>query len=146
MPAFVGLGAPHWSPDARGAVFGLSRATGAAELARAALQSVTYQTCDLLEAIAADWPNATPTILRVDGGMVASDWMLQDLADMLDMSVDRPTILETTALGRLGLPAITPGCCRISPVSRSFGGSTAVLRRTFLSWSASAVSPRGKRL
>ncbi len=99
VPAFVGLGAPHWSPDARGAVFGLSRATGAAELARATLQSVTYQTCDLLEAIGADWPDAKPTVLRVDGGMVASNWMLQDLADMLDMAVDRPTILETTALG-----------------------------------------------
>ena len=95
---------PSWAsarplaPDARGALFGLTRATGAAELARATLQSVTYQIATCWRP-AADWPDAKPTVLRVAGGMVASNWMLQDLADMLDMAVDRPTILEITALG-----------------------------------------------
>src|SRR5690606_37690619 len=76
VPAFVGLGAPHWNPDVRGALFGLTRGTGPAELARAALESVCYQTADLLAAMRADWPQAdgAETVLRVDGGMVASDW------------------------------------------------------------------------
>ncbi len=99
VPAFVGLGAPYWKPDARGAAFGLTRNTGPAELARAALESVAYQTRDLLDAMRGDWPSAGDTVLRVDGGMVANDWMLQFLADMLNAPVDRPTILETTALG-----------------------------------------------
>jgi glycerol kinase len=100
VPAFVGLGAPHWDPDARGALFGLTRNTGAAELARAALESVGHQTRDLLDAMHGDWPVAQrDTVLRVDGGMVASDWTLQYLADILGAPVDRPTILETTALG-----------------------------------------------
>jgi glycerol kinase len=101
VPAFVGLGAPYWNARARGAVFGLTRSTGPAELARAALESVAYQTRDLLVAMQRDWPAAQTgaTVLRVDGGMVASDWTLQFLADMLSAPVDRPTVLETTALG-----------------------------------------------
>jgi len=100
VPAFVGLGAPYWVPEARGALFGLTRGTGPKELARAALEAVCYQTCDLVEAMHGDWPGgATQTVLRVDGGMVASDWTMQRLADMLNAPVDRPTILETTALG-----------------------------------------------
>ena len=103
VPAFTGLGAPYWDADARGAVFGMTRNTGPNELARAALQAVCYQTCDLLNAMHADWPAAQSgggqTVLRVDGGMVASDWTMQYLADMLDAPVDRPIILETTALG-----------------------------------------------
>jgi glycerol kinase len=99
VPAFVGLGAPYWHPGARGALFGMTRNTGPAELARAALQCVAYQTRDLLEAMRGDWPTADETVLRVDGGMVASDWTLQFLADTLNAPVDRPTILETTALG-----------------------------------------------
>lgn len=99
VPAFVGLGTPHWDPDARGAMFGLTRATGPNELARATLESVCYQTADLLGAMHDDWPGAGDVVLRVDGGMVASDWTMQCLADVLNAPVDRPKILETTALG-----------------------------------------------
>ncbi|MDJ0657517.1 MAG: glycerol kinase GlpK [Xanthomonadales bacterium] len=97
VPAFTGLGAPHWKPDARGALFGITRATGPAELARAALESVCYQTQDLLQAMSQD--GVSPKAIRVDGGMVANDWMTQFLADVLDMPVDRPRVMETTALG-----------------------------------------------
>ena len=101
MPAFVGLGAPYWDPDCRGALFGLTRATGPKEIARAALESVGYQTLDLIEAMRADLPAGAgaETVLRVDGGMAASDWTMQRLADILDAPVDRPAIKETTALG-----------------------------------------------
>jgi glycerol kinase len=99
VPAFVGLGAPHWDSDCRGAIFGLTRNTEPNELARAALEAVCFQTHDLLGAMRKDWPSATGTVLRVDGGMVASDWTMQRLADILDAPVDRPSILETTALG-----------------------------------------------
>jgi len=101
VPAFVGLGAPHWDADARGAMFGLTRATGPEEIARATLEAVCYQTRDLVEAMHGDWPEAegAETTLRVDGGMVASDWTMQCLADLLDAPVDRPMMLETTALG-----------------------------------------------
>ncbi len=99
VPAFTGLGAPHWDADARGTLFGLTRGTGANELARAALESVCYQTADLLDAMRGDWAGTGDTVLRVDGGMVASDWTMQRLADLLDAPVDRPTVLETTALG-----------------------------------------------
>ncbi|MGI9350648.1 MAG: glycerol kinase GlpK [Rhizobiaceae bacterium] len=100
VPAFTGLGAPYWDPDARGAIFGLTRGTGPNELAKAALESVCYQTRDLLEAMRQDWPELTSsTTLRVDGGMVESDWTMQSLADILDAPVERPAILETTALG-----------------------------------------------
>ncbi len=99
VPAFTGLGAPYWDANARGAIFGITRNTGANEFARAALEAVAYQTYDLLEAMKKDWGDAGNTILRVDGGMVASDWAMQFLADILNAPVDRPTILETTALG-----------------------------------------------
>jgi glycerol kinase len=99
VPAFVGLGAPYWHPEARGALFGLTRATGANELARAALEAVCYQTRDLLEAMHSDWSAQTKSVLRVDGGMVASDWTMQFLADILDAPVERPVVQETTALG-----------------------------------------------
>jgi len=99
VPAFVGLGAPWWDADARGAIYGLTRNTSAGDLARAALESVAYQTQDLLSAMRKDWKGARDTVLRVDGGMVASDWTMQFLSDILDVPVDRPTILETTALG-----------------------------------------------
>ncbi|WP_424966172.1 glycerol kinase GlpK [Dinoroseobacter sp. S375] len=100
VPAFTGLGAPYWNAECRGAVFGLSRGSGPAEFARAALESVGYQTRDLLEAMHKDWSasGAQPT-LRVDGGMVASDWAMQFLADIIDAPVDRPEITETTAMG-----------------------------------------------
>ncbi len=99
VPAFVGLGAPYWDPDCRGALFGLTRATGPNELAMAALESVCFQTLDLIEAMHRDWQADGGTVLRVDGGMVASDWLLQRLADILAAPVDRPQMLETTALG-----------------------------------------------
>ncbi len=99
VPAFVGLGAPHWRADARAALVGLSRNTGPAELARAALESVAFQTEDLLAAMRGDWMQTAQTVLRVDGGMVASDWTMQALADILDAPVDRPAVIETTALG-----------------------------------------------
>lgn len=106
VPAFTGLGAPYWDADCRGAIYGLTRNTGRAELARAALESVCFQTRDLLEAMHRDLQTSghgssdvSGTVLRVDGGMVASDWTMQCLADMLDAPVDRPKILETTALG-----------------------------------------------
>lgn len=100
VPAFTGLGAPHWDAAARGALFGLTRNTGPAEIARAALESVAFQTLDLLDAMRGDWASTGGgTVLRVDGGMVASDWTMQRLADILAAPVDRPTVLETTALG-----------------------------------------------
>jgi glycerol kinase len=99
VPAFVGLGAPYWDAECRGAMFGLTRNTGPEEFARATLESVCFQTRDLLEAMWGDWPSSDRTVLRVDGGMVASDWTMQRLSDLLNAPVDRPKILETTALG-----------------------------------------------
>ena len=110
VPAFTGLGAPWWDADARAAIYGMTRNTGPAELARAALESVAYQTADLLSAMKKDWRGAgAKTVLRVDGGMVASDWTMQRLADILDAPVDRPTILETTALGAAWLAGSKAG-------------------------------------
>ena len=109
VPAFVGLGAPYWNADARGALFGLTRATTNKELARAALESVCYQTRDLLEAMKKDWDAEGQTVLRVDGGMSASDWTMQNLADILNAPVDRPKILETTALGAAYLAGLQAG-------------------------------------
>lgn len=99
VPAFTGLGAPWWDAYARGAIFGLTRATGPNEIAKAALEAVCYQTHDLLTAMKKDFVGASDTVLRVDGGMVASDWTMQFLSDILNAPVDRPDILETTALG-----------------------------------------------
>src|ERR1700755_1243121 len=110
VPAFVGMGAPYWNPRVRGALFGLTRNTGPAELAHAALESVCYQTYDLREAMRADWPGGTAAnVLRVDGGMTASDWTMQRLADLLDAPVDRPVIQETTALGAAYLAGLQGG-------------------------------------
>ena len=112
VPAFVGLGAPHWNPAARGALIGLTRGTGAAEIARATLESVGYQTADLMQAMRADWPEGQAgAVVRVDGGMVASDWTMQFLADILDAQVDRPEIRETTALGAAYLAGLAAGVC-----------------------------------
>ena len=99
VPAFTGMGAPWWDANARGAIFGLTRGTGPKELALATLESVCYQTLDLLNAMHSDWKPPQETILRVDGGMVANNWVMQRLADILNAPVDRPIILETTALG-----------------------------------------------
>ena len=109
VPAFVGLGAPYWNADVRGALFGLTRATTNRELARAALEAVCYQTNDLLEAMKKDWGSSGTTILRVDGGMTASDWTMQFLADILGAPVDRPRVLETTAIGAAYLAGLQAG-------------------------------------
>lgn len=126
VPAFTGLGAPHWNAQARGAIFGLTRATGPKELARAALESVAFQTRDLIEAMRADWAGSAETVLRVDGGMVASDWTMQFLADMLAAPVDRPAVLETTALGAAYLAGLATGVC---PPPADFARSWALQRR-----------------
>ena len=107
VPAFTGLGAPHWDPDARGAIFGLTRDTGRAEIARATVESVVYQTYDLFKAMSDD--GVTPTSLRVDGGMVYNSWMVQHLSNVLDIPVDRPKVLETTALGAAYLAGLQAG-------------------------------------
>ncbi len=107
VPAFVGLGAPHWAPDARGAIYGLTRAAGPAELARAALEAVAYQTADLLSAIEKD--GVKPAALRVDGGMVNNDWLMQFLAGILGLAVERPKVMETTALGAAFLAGLKVG-------------------------------------
>ena len=110
VPAFTGLGAPYWNADCRGAVFGLSRNTGPAEMARAALESVGYQTRDLLEAMHDDWtPQVTDSTLRVDGGMSASVWTMQFLSDIINAPVDRPKVQETTALGAAWLAGMFIG-------------------------------------
>jgi glycerol kinase len=116
VPAFVGLGAPWWDANARGALFGLTRKSGVAELARAALEAVGYQTRDLLDAMRADWPAAeADTVLRVDGGMAASDVTMQFVADILAAPVDRPAVMETTALGAAYLAGNAAGLCADLP-------------------------------
>lgn len=126
VPAFVGLGAPYWDAEARGSLTGLTRATGPRELARAALESVGYQTADLIAAMRADWTGADNTVLRVDGGMTASDWTMQFLADVLDAPVDRPVVQETTALGAAYLAGLKAG---LLPPPREFARSWALDRR-----------------
>ena len=112
VPAFTGLGAPYWNADCRGAVFGLTRNTGPAEMARAALESVGFQTRDLMEAMRADWASDSEQTLRVDGGRSASDWTMQFLADIIGAPVDRPNVLETTAMGAAWLAGM---CADIYP-------------------------------
>ena len=126
VPAFTGLGAPWWDSEARGAIFGLTRNSGPAEFCRAALESVGYQTRDLWEAMRADWPTAADSILRVDGGMAANDWAMQFLADVLDAPVDRPTVLETTALGAAWLAGSQAG---VAPDQEAFAREWALERR-----------------
>ena len=127
VPAFTGLGAPWWDAGCRGALHGLTRATGPAEIARAALESVGYQTRDLYEAMRRDWPeDSDDTILRVDGGMVASDWTMQFIADILSAPVDRPQITETTALGAAWLAGHKAG---VWPDAESFSSDWALETR-----------------
>jgi glycerol kinase len=126
VPAFTGLGAPWWDPEARGALFGLTRATGPNELARAALESVGFQTRDLIEAMRLDWSAAAGSTLRVDGGMTASDWTMQFLADILGAPVDRPRVTETTALGAAYLAALQAG---LAPEPAAWGGRWQAERR-----------------
>jgi glycerol kinase len=110
VPAFTGLGAPYWDPAARGAILGLTRDTGISHIVRAALESVCYQTRDLLEAMAQD--AVAPTELRVDGGMVVNDWVVQFLCDLLRVPIERPTVVETTALGAAYLAGLQAGVYR----------------------------------
>ncbi len=126
VPAFTGLGAPYWDSEARGALYGLTRNTGPNELARAALEAVCYQTCDLLDAMRRDWPGASDTVLRVDGGMTASDVTMQWLADLLDVPVDRPEVMETTALGAAWLAARQAG---VWPSEEGFAKDWRLQRR-----------------
>ena len=143
VPAFVGLGAPHWDADARGALYGITRGTGPAELARAALESVAFQTHDLIEAMRRDFVGEA-TVMRVDGGMAASDWAMQRLADIIAAPVDRPSITETTALGAAWLAGMAAG---VWPDKEGFAASwqrdrrfepqmeDAERRRRLASWS-----------
>ena len=111
VPAFTGLGAPHWDPDARGAIYGLTRDTGRAHLARAALESVCLQTRDLMAAMEADGGVPIDRV-RVDGGMVENAWLLQALADIVDVAVERPRVIETTAFGAACLAGLQAGVFR----------------------------------
>jgi glycerol kinase len=142
VPAFVGLGAPYWRPTVRGALFGLTRNTGPKELAKAALESVCFQTYDLWAAMRADWPDASvaSTVLRVDGGMTASDWTMQRLADLLDAPVDRPEIQETTALGAAYLAGLSAG---VFPEPARFADNWRLERRFKPAMSAQT---RGRKL
>lgn len=124
VPAFTGLGAPYWNAECRGAVFGLTRNSGPAELARAALESVGFQTRDLLEAMRDDWAGlGEESVLRVDGGMSASNWAMQFLSDIIAAPVDRPDVLETTALGAAWLAGMHAG---IYPQKEEFAKTWAL--------------------
>ncbi|MDR3499296.1 MAG: glycerol kinase GlpK [Parvibaculum sp.] len=112
VPAFTGLGAPYWDPHARAALFGMTRDTGAAEIVRAAVESVSFQTRDLMDAMGADMKGAglqSPQALRVDGGMVANNWFMQNLTDIIGRPVERPAVIETTALGAAYLAGMQVG-------------------------------------
>ncbi len=109
VPAFTGLGAPYWRPECRGAMFGLSRNSGPAEFARAAIESVGFQTRDLIDAMQKDWPGRALTRIRVDGGMTASAATMQFIADITGLDVDRPRVIETTALGAAYLAGLKAG-------------------------------------
>jgi glycerol kinase len=130
VPAFVGLGAPHWDSAARALLTGMTRGTTRRELARAALECVAYQTRDLIDAMQADlgdgWSDEAPTVIRVDGGMSASDWTMQFLADMLAAPVDRPSCLETTAVGAAYLAGMAAG---LYPDAESFAAGWRGERR-----------------
>ncbi|MEP9348731.1 glycerol kinase GlpK [Xanthobacter sp. KR7-225] len=141
VPAFVGLGAPYWRPDVRGALFGLTRATGPKELARAALEAVCFQTVDLLEAMRADLAGAGTgeTVLRVDGGMARSDFTMQRLADLLGAPVDRPRHTETTVLGAAYLAGLA---CGFFPEPEAFAASWHRERRFVPQMDAAARAAR----
>ncbi len=145
VPAFTGLGAPWWDAECRGAIFGLTRASGPAEFARAALECVGFQTRDLWEAMRADWQGGSEAaVLRVDGGMSASDWSMQFLADILGAPVDRPKVQETTALGAAWLAGMRaglyPGPRRIRP---HLGARPAVRTRDGRRAPGGAATPGG---
>ncbi|KIC45073.1 glycerol kinase [Ruegeria sp. ANG-S4] len=127
VPAFTGLGAPYWKPDCRGALFGLTRNSGRAEIARATLESIAFQTRDLWHAMQGDWGSAADDVtLRVDGGMSASDWTMQGLSNILGAPVDRPVMQETTALGAAWLAGMRAG---VYPDQQGFSETWALDRR-----------------
>ena len=127
VPAFTGLGAPYWNAECRGAVYGLTRNSGPAEFSRAALESVGFQTRDLLEAMISDWADgAKGGVLRVDGGMSASNWTMQFLSNILNAPVDRPEVLETTAMGAAWLAGMRAG---IYPEQNEFSKSWSLEKR-----------------
>ena len=149
VPAFVGLGAPYWRPEVRGALFGLTRGTGPAEVARAALEAVCFQTRDLLEAMRGDWEARAKSVLRVDGGMVASDWTMQRLADILDAPVERPVVQETTALGaawlaghKAGVWPDVEGFGKLWKLDRAFSPALAATERErkYAGWKRSVAA------
>ena len=111
VPAFTGLGAPYWNADCRGAIFGLTRNTGPAEIAKAALESVAFQTRDLIEAMYQDWASDQTTVLRMDGGMATNDWVMQAVSNQLAAPVDRSVVTETTACGAAYLAGFQAGIC-----------------------------------
>lgn len=152
VPAFVGLGAPYWQPEARGALLGLTRGTGPAEMARAALEAVCFQTRDLLEAMHGDWGSRAKSVLRVDGGMVASDWTMQRLADILDAPVERPVVQETTALGaawlaghKAGVWPDAEGFGKLWKLDRAFSPALAAAERErkYAGWKRSVAAVLG---
>jgi glycerol kinase len=127
VPAFTGLGAPYWDAECRGALFGITRATGPGDIARAALEAVCFQTADLLQAMHDDWrAGGSGTVLRVDGGMAASDWTMQRLADLMGAPVDRPAVRETTALGAAYLAGLAAG---VYPDPEAFARTWRLERR-----------------
>ncbi len=153
VPAFTGLGAPYWDAHARGAIFGLTRASGPAEIAGAALDAVCYQTRDLLAAMTADGAQP-PNALRVDGGMVANDWLMQRLADLIGCTVERPVVAETTALGAAALAGLgvglMSGLTEISKTWRSAGQFAPAMAaderdRRYAGWRDAVARVRSER-
>ena len=153
VPAFTGLGAPYWDAHARGAIFGLTRASGPAEIAGAALDAVCYQTRDLLAAMTADGAQP-PNALRVDGGMVANDWLMQRLADLVGCTVERPVVAETTALGAAALAGLgvglMSGLTEISKTWRSAGQFAPAMAaderdRRYAGWRDAVARVRSER-
>ena len=143
VPAFVGLGAPHWDPDARAAIFGLTLDASGAHLARAALESVGYQTLDLMNAMAGD--GARPSGVRIDGGMTANSWLCQFLADILQLPIERPRNLETTALGAAFLAGLATRMWRIWMQSARRGSARIVSNRPCRPSAGTNSSPGGGR-
>lgn len=126
VPAFTGLGAPYWNAECRGALFGLTRNTGRNEIVRAALESIAYQTRDLIEAMNSDWSQQSQTVMRVDGGLSNNDWAMQALADQLGAPVDRPQVTETTSQGVAYLAGLFIG---VFPPPADFAGQWALQKR-----------------
>ena len=150
VPAFAGFGSPYWEPDARGAIYGLTRATTSAHLARAALESVCLQSYDLLHAMSEDGVKATK--LRVDGGMVANNWVCQFLAGVLNVTVERPEVMETTALGaaylaglQIGIYQSTDQLASMNKIDSQFGSQMPSAQRQKLlkGWASAIQSTLG---